>query len=78
MGDLFASAHSLFKVVKSLFFVSSQANFIEDVRVVLKVLTLFLPLPVFWALFDQQGSRWTLQAILMDGQLVRNNLLRAG
>jgi len=47
-----------------------EANFLEDVRVVLKVLVLFLPLPVFWALFDQQGSRWTLQALLMDGQLV--------
>ena len=28
---------------------------------------MMLPLPIFWALFDQQGSRWTLQAARMDG-----------
>lgn len=30
---------------------------------------MFIPLPLFWALFDQQGSRWTLQAREMDGTL---------
>ena len=35
----------------------------------MSVLFLYLPLPIFWALFDQQGSRWTLQAIRMNGQL---------
>ena len=30
---------------------------------------MYIPLPVFWALFDQQASRWTLQAIRMNGQL---------
>uniref|UniRef100_A0A3B5BNE9 Solute carrier family 15 member 1-like n=1 Tax=Stegastes partitus TaxID=144197 RepID=A0A3B5BNE9_9TELE len=34
---------------------------------VLKVLFLYIPLPMFWALFDQQGSRWTLQATTMNG-----------
>ena len=29
-------------------------------------MVLFLPLPFFWALFDQQGSRWTYQAQKMD------------
>uniref|UniRef100_A0A8C2D3Z3 Solute carrier family 15 member 1 n=1 Tax=Cyprinus carpio TaxID=7962 RepID=A0A8C2D3Z3_CYPCA len=38
-----------------------------DVKMVLKVLFLYIPLPMFWALFDQQGSRWTLQATTMDG-----------
>lgn len=28
--------------------------FINDVKAALKVLLLFVPLPVFWALFDQQ------------------------
>ena len=28
---------------------------------------MMLPLPIFWALFDQQGSRWTFQASRMDG-----------
>ncbi|XP_076311823.1 solute carrier family 15 member 1-like isoform X2 [Tachypleus tridentatus] len=42
---------------------------IGDIKDVLHVLKLYLPLPVFWALFDQQGSRWTLQATRMDGQI---------
>ena len=35
----------------------------------MSILFLYLPLPIFWALFDQQSSRWTLQAIRMNGQL---------
>uniref|UniRef100_A0A674BHV9 Solute carrier family 15 member 1b n=1 Tax=Salmo trutta TaxID=8032 RepID=A0A674BHV9_SALTR len=35
------------------------------------VLFLYIPLPMFWTLFDQQGSRWTLQATTMDGNFVR-------
>ncbi|XP_022258189.1 solute carrier family 15 member 1-like [Limulus polyphemus] len=46
-----------------------DTQLIEDVKAILWVLLLFIPLPVFWALYDQQGSRWTLQAIQMDGQL---------
>ncbi|XP_030079969.1 peptide transporter family 1-like isoform X2 [Drosophila hydei] len=42
---------------------------IEDVKVLMRVLFLYLPLPVFWALFDQQGSRWTFQATRMDGDM---------
>ncbi|CAH1793140.1 unnamed protein product [Owenia fusiformis] len=42
-------------------------TFLNDVKAVFRVLLLFLPLPVFWALFDQQGSRWTLQAGTMNG-----------
>ncbi|XP_015271097.1 PREDICTED: solute carrier family 15 member 2 isoform X1 [Gekko japonicus] len=40
---------------------------ITEVKMVTRVLFLFIPLPMFWALFDQQGSRWTLQAIKMNG-----------
>uniref|UniRef100_A0A8B9GNC4 Solute carrier family 15 member 1 n=1 Tax=Amazona collaria TaxID=241587 RepID=A0A8B9GNC4_9PSIT len=40
---------------------------IAQTKMVLKVLFLYIPLPMFWALFDQQGSRWTLQATTMDG-----------
>ncbi|XP_034839700.1 peptide transporter family 1-like isoform X1 [Maniola hyperantus] len=43
-----------------------DANMIEDIKSLLRVLVLFLPLPVFWALFDQQGSRWTFQADRME------------
>ncbi|XP_076351092.1 solute carrier family 15 member 1-like [Tachypleus tridentatus] len=46
-----------------------DTKLIEDVKTVLYVLLLYLPLPVFWALYDQQGSRWTLQATRMDGHL---------
>ncbi|NXJ93600.1 S15A1 protein, partial [Corythaixoides concolor] len=40
---------------------------IVQTKMALKVLFLYIPLPMFWALFDQQGSRWTLQATTMDG-----------
>ncbi|XP_070786483.1 solute carrier family 15 member 1b [Enoplosus armatus] len=40
---------------------------IAQVKMVVKVMFLYIPLPMFWALFDQQGSRWTLQATTMDG-----------
>eukprot|EP00043_Microstomoeca_roanoka_P000930 m.30035 g.30035 ORF g.30035 m.30035 type:complete len:766 (-) comp10570_c0_seq1:216-2513(-) len=36
--------------------------FINDIRQVLSVFVVFIPAPLFWTLFDQQGSRWTLQA----------------
>ncbi|KAM4596030.1 solute carrier family 15 member 2-like, partial [Polymixia lowei] len=39
---------------------------IQEIKMVLRVLLLFIPLPMFWALFDQQGSRWTLQATRMN------------
>ncbi|XP_010179823.1 PREDICTED: solute carrier family 15 member 1 [Mesitornis unicolor] len=42
---------------------------IAQTKMVLKVLFLYIPLPMFWALFDQQGSRWTLQATTMDGKI---------
>ncbi|CAG0912208.1 unnamed protein product [Notodromas monacha] len=44
-------------------------DLISDIKAVMKVLTLYIPLPIFWTLFDQQGSRWTLQATRMDGRL---------
>lgn len=43
-------------------------SFVEDVKAALNVLYMFLPFPVFWALFDQQGSRWTFQARHMNGE----------
>ncbi|XP_055492647.1 solute carrier family 15 member 1-like [Leucoraja erinacea] len=42
-------------------------HLIAQIKMVLKVLFMYIPLPMFWALFDQQGSRWTLQAIAMNG-----------
>ncbi|XP_045396119.1 solute carrier family 15 member 2 isoform X1 [Lemur catta] len=42
---------------------------IADVKALTRVLFLYIPLPMFWALLDQQGSRWTLQATKMNGNL---------
>lgn len=42
---------------------------VADTKALLKVLVLYLPLPLFWALFDQQGSRWTFQATRMVGDI---------
>ncbi|XP_026250363.1 solute carrier family 15 member 2 isoform X1 [Urocitellus parryii] len=42
---------------------------IMDVKALTRILFLYIPLPMFWALLDQQGSRWTLQATKMNGNL---------
>ncbi|XP_071054882.1 peptide transporter family 1 isoform X2 [Onthophagus taurus] len=42
---------------------------VSDVKALLKVLLLYIPLPVFWALFDQQGTGWTFQARIMNGDV---------
>uniref|UniRef100_A0A287BMQ3 Solute carrier family 15 member 2 n=2 Tax=Sus scrofa TaxID=9823 RepID=A0A287BMQ3_PIG len=42
---------------------------IMDVKALTRILFLYIPLPMFWALLDQQGSRWTLQATRMNGNL---------
>ena len=46
-----------------------SAKLIGDVKRFCKVLVVFSPLPIFWALYDQQGSRWTEQAQQLDGRL---------
>ncbi|KAM3960753.1 peptide transporter family 1 [Aphomia sociella] len=43
-------------------------RFIKDIKKTLSVLTLFTVTPIFWALLDQMGSRWTLQATKLDGR----------
>ncbi|XP_054275603.1 peptide transporter family 1-like isoform X2 [Macrosteles quadrilineatus] len=42
---------------------------VNDTKAAMAILWMFLPLPFFWALYDQQGSRWTFQATRMDGRL---------
>ncbi|XP_045496035.1 peptide transporter family 1-like isoform X1 [Colias croceus] len=44
-------------------------SFIRDVKKTLSLLKLFTVIPMFWALLDQMGSRWTLQATKMNGSL---------
>uniref|UniRef100_A0A2K6SDB3 Solute carrier family 15 member 1 n=1 Tax=Saimiri boliviensis boliviensis TaxID=39432 RepID=A0A2K6SDB3_SAIBB len=43
---------------------------ISQIKMVTRVMFLYIPLPMFWALFDQQGSRWTLQATTMSGRIL--------
>lgn len=42
---------------------------VAHVQQVAKVLTLLLPTPAFWALYDQQSSNWTFQAMQMDNKV---------
>lgn len=46
-----------------------SSKLIADIKVLLKIIYLFTPTIVFWALFDQQGSKWTFQASRMNGDL---------
>jgi dipeptide/tripeptide permease len=39
---------------------------VEDVKSAFRVMVIYLPLPLFWALFDQHSTRWVLQAEEMD------------
>ncbi|KAH8420454.1 hypothetical protein KR009_010557, partial [Drosophila setifemur] len=43
---------------------------VRETKCLARILRLYLPFPVFWALFDQQGSRWTFQATRMDGMVM--------
>lgn len=40
-----------------------------NARILLNLLPLFLPLPIFWSLFDQHSSTWVFQAQDMDRHL---------
>lgn len=40
-----------------------------ETKCVLNVLVLYLPLPIYWAVYQLQGSRWTFQAAKMNGNL---------
>ncbi|KAL3120593.1 hypothetical protein niasHT_007885 [Heterodera trifolii] len=52
-----------------------KRRLVSDVRRLLRVLVVYLPAPVFWALYDQQGSRWLIQSVMMDCRLWGNTLL---
>ncbi|XP_055702583.1 solute carrier family 15 member 2 isoform X2 [Phlebotomus papatasi] len=41
-------------------------EFVQDVRAFLRVIKLYLPLPIYWALLAQQDSSWTFQATKLD------------
>ena len=42
---------------------------VAETKNVVKVLILYLPLPVYWAVYQLQGSRWVFQAANMNGDL---------
>ena len=46
-----------------------DAATVADVKQFMSVLYMFLPIPIFWALFDQQSSRWVFQAERMNGKI---------
>uniref|UniRef100_A0A914XG34 Solute carrier family 15 member 1 n=1 Tax=Plectus sambesii TaxID=2011161 RepID=A0A914XG34_9BILA len=52
-----------------------KREFVDDIKGLLRVAIMFLPVPMFWALYDQQGSRWLIQAVAMDCKLWGNALL---
>ncbi|RWS14184.1 solute carrier family 15 member 1-like protein [Dinothrombium tinctorium] len=66
---MYAITTYLFVKAYELILFRLKPKLINEVKAVMRVLFLYLPLPVFWALFDQQGSRWTLQALKMNGNL---------
>lgn len=49
---------------------------VRDVKDLLGVLYMLLPVPIFWTLFDQTASRWTLMATEMDGCLTGSEYTR--
>uniref|UniRef100_A0A914P6X0 Solute carrier family 15 member 1 n=1 Tax=Panagrolaimus davidi TaxID=227884 RepID=A0A914P6X0_9BILA len=49
-----------------------ESKFVDDVKSLVRVLIMMLPVPFFWSLYDQQGSRWVIQAVAMDAQITEN------
>lgn len=47
-------------------YLDHPAQAVEDVKAALSVSKIFVAIAVFWALFDQHGSSWVLQAKEMD------------
>jgi len=45
------------------------AKKVAETKQLFRVLAVFIPFPFFWALFEQQGSRWIVQAKRMNGKI---------
>jgi len=45
------------------------ARVVNDTKTVVNILVLYLPFPIYWAVYTQQGSRWVFQAARMNGDL---------
>ncbi|KAG8275516.1 hypothetical protein J6590_084440 [Homalodisca vitripennis] len=46
-----------------------SSELVRDTKILLELIYLFSPTILFWALYDQQGSRWTFQAVHMNGKI---------
>lgn len=42
---------------------------VNDVQIVLRILFVFVPLPIFWSLYDQHSSRWVFMATDMNTKI---------
>lgn len=42
---------------------------VEDTKTVINILVLYIPLPIYWAVYSQQSSRWVFQAARMNGDV---------
>lgn len=42
---------------------------VRDTKIILNVLVMYLPLPLYWSLIQQQSSKWIFQATRMNGNL---------
>ncbi|EFA83958.1 hypothetical protein PPL_03028 [Heterostelium album PN500] len=52
--------------------VKHDPKMVDSVRAALKVMLIFVPMPFFWALYDQTSSRWTQSAEKMDLSVTSN------
>lgn len=46
-----------------------DTEFIQSVQMVMQILKLFMPLPIYWALVAQQDSSWTFQATKLNTRI---------
>ena len=54
-----------------------ENSLVEDVKTLLRVLVIFIPIPVFWALFDQQVRSDSMNIFSLSGilSITRNNII---
>jgi dipeptide/tripeptide permease len=44
-------------------------NLVKETKIVLNIIVLYLPLPIYWAVYMMQGSRWIFQATRMNNDI---------
>lgn len=57
--------HNLYQKSQQLHIIDTKQQQLDDAAQVLHILPILALLPIFWMLYDQQGSVWTLQATRM-------------